>query len=185
MNANCKQGYSEFRLTRYPSATPLIREYSQGNDPLNSLGPHWERPGRTIVDDHLVAVPDPNTVVPDAFTDFERVYFTGEIKHPSKKVEDLIRYYLYSGQHYPTLPNTRPVILHKKMTWDNLLAYLRTFSSLHTFHEKYPQDLERTDGDIAVRFLNRLKDDVARQNGEAGEEVDVEWPLALILARRS
>ena len=89
------------------------------------------------------------------------------------------------GQYHPNLPNTRPVILRKKMTWHDLLAYLRTFSSLHTYHEKFPQDLERADGDIAVRFLNRLKENVARQDGQVGEEVDVEWPLALILARRT
>lgn len=71
------QGYSEFRLARYPSATGLINEYSQGSDPQKSLGPHWERPGRTILDEHLVAVPDPESVVPSKFEDFERVYFTG------------------------------------------------------------------------------------------------------------
>ncbi|KAI0087202.1 S-adenosyl-L-methionine-dependent methyltransferase [Irpex rosettiformis] len=158
-------GYSEFRLTGLPSATRLINEYSQGSDPLNSLGPYWERPGRTIVDEHLVAIPDPETVVPGAFRDLERVYFTGE--------------------HHPNLPNTRPVILRKKMSWDDLMSYLRTFSSLHSFHEKYPDDLQRPDGDIALRFLNRLKEDVAQHKGSTGEEVDVEWPLALILARRA
>ncbi|KAI0343842.1 S-adenosyl-L-methionine-dependent methyltransferase [Trametopsis cervina] len=157
-------GYSEFRLSRFPSATKLINEYAQGSDPLTSLGPHWERPGRTIVDEHLVAIPDPNEVVPDAFRDFERVYFTGD--------------------HHPSLPHTRPVILRKKMSWDDLMSYLRTFSSLHTFQEKHPDDRLNPDGDIAERFLNRLKEDVARQDGKAGEDVDVEWPLALILARR-
>lgn len=72
------QGYSEFRLSRYPSAAPLINAYSQGADAENSLGPHWERPGRTILDEHLVAIPDPDAVVPGKFQDFERVYFTGE-----------------------------------------------------------------------------------------------------------
>lgn len=71
------QGYSEFRLSHYPSATALIHDYSQGSDPQNSLGPHWERPGRTILDEHLVAIPDPETVVSGKFRDFERVYFTG------------------------------------------------------------------------------------------------------------
>ena len=75
--------------------------------------------------------------------------------------------------------------MRKKMSWDDLMSYLRTFSALHTFHEKYPDDLRRSDGDIAVRFLNRLRDEVASQKGEAGEEIDVEWPLALILARRA
>ncbi|KAI0700292.1 S-adenosyl-L-methionine-dependent methyltransferase [Cytidiella melzeri] len=158
-------GYSEFRLTGYPSATKLINQYSQGSDPANSLGPHWERPGRTIVDEHLVAIPDPETVVPGAFCDFERVYFTGD--------------------YYPNLPDTRPVILRKKMSWDDLMSYLRTFSALHTFHEKYPEDLQRADGDIAGRFLHRLQEEVILQKGQAAEEIDVEWPLALILARRA
>lgn len=96
--------------------------------------------------------------------------------------------FILEGGHHPKLPSPRPVILRKKMTWDDLLGYLRTFSSLHTFHEKYPDDLKRSDGDIAVRFWNQLKADVA-QNDKSDipkdtDEVDVEWPLALILARR-
>ena len=74
------------------------------------------------------------------------------------------------------------------MTWDDLLAYLRTFSSLHTFHEKYPDDLKAPEGDLAIRFVNRLKADVARNEQTEVEnvpsEIDIEWPLALILARR-
>ena len=74
------------------------------------------------------------------------------------------------------------------MTWDDVLAYLRTFSSLHTFHERYPDDLKRADGDIAVRFLNSLKSEIATIEGQSVDdvapEVDIEWPLALILARR-
>lgn len=71
------QGYSEFRLSHYPSATALIHAYSQGSDPKNSVGPYWERPGRTILDEHLVAIPDPETVVPGQFLDFQRLYFSG------------------------------------------------------------------------------------------------------------
>ena len=74
------------------------------------------------------------------------------------------------------------------MTWDDLLSYFRTFSSLHTYHEKYPEDLARPDGDIAVRFWNKLKAEVAQHENQSVEdipkEIDVEWPLALILARR-
>ena len=74
------------------------------------------------------------------------------------------------------------------MTWGGLLAYLRTFSSLHTFHEKYPDDLKRPDGDIAARFLNGLKYHAAENDGgdipKDADKVDVEWPVALILARR-
>ena len=74
------------------------------------------------------------------------------------------------------------------MTWEDLLAYLRTFSSLHTFHEKYPEDLKRPEGDLAVRFWKSLQADVARSEEKSVDdiapEIDIEWPLAVILARR-
>ncbi|GBE84563.1 hypothetical protein SCP_0605420 [Sparassis crispa] len=164
-------GYSEFRVTDCPDATPLIHQYAQGTDPENSLGPHWERPGRTIVDNHYLDIPHPSEVVPGKFSDFERVFF--------------------SGDHHPSLPSPRPVILRKTTTWAGLMAYLRSSSSLHNFHERYPTDLERPDGDIAVRFLRRLKEAVAKKQGKEGqelrdeEEVVIEWPLALILARKA
>lgn len=158
-------GYSEFRLSNYAGATPLIQQYSQGSDPVNSIGPYWEQPGRSIVDNHLQDIPDPSSVVSGAFEDFERVYFT--------------------GSHHAGLPSPRPVILRKTMSWDDLLAYFRTFSSLHSYHELHPEDLKREDGDIAVRFLERLKALVESEAGAVGDTVDVEWPLALLLARRA
>jgi len=67
------------------------------------------------------------------------------------------------------------------MTWSNLLAYMRTWSSLHAYHEQYPADRHRPDGDIAARFCMRLRE----ESGGADEhdEVDVEWPIAVLLAR--
>lgn len=94
-----------------------------------------------------------------------------------------------TGDHYPELPSPRPVILRKKMTWDGLLTYFRTWSSLHTFHEKNPEDLTNPQGDIAIRFWHSLKDLVSAQDGKQhvdnDDEIEVEWPLALILARRT
>ena len=121
------------------------------------------------MDNHLLAVPDPTTVLPDKFSSFERVF--------------------YAGDHYPSLPNPRPVILRKDMTWTDLMGYFRTFSSLHNFHEQYPQDLRREDGDIAVRFWRRLKEEVASVDGKEipsdDDVITIEWPLAMILARRA
>ncbi len=69
------------------------------------------------------------------------------------------------------------------------MGYFRTWSPLHTYHEKHPEDLGRADGDIATRFWRRLKEEVARVEGREiprdEERVDIEWPLALILARRA
>lgn len=161
-------GYSEFRLPEYPSAADLIRDYSRGTDPEKSLGPHWEQPGRGILDDHLVALPDPSAVVPGKFEDFQRIYFTG-------------------GYH-PHLPSPRPVILRKQMTWDDLLSYLYTYSSFHTYQTRYPADKENPAGDIARRFRDKLRECVAEQEDgtipKDTDEIDVEWPVALLLARR-
>lgn len=180
------QGYSEFRLARYPSTTRLINEYAQGSDPETSLGPHWERPGRTILDEHLVAVPDPETVAPGKFQDFERIYFTGTSLATQRK--DMTMFISMPGDYHPNLRSPRPVILRKKMTWSDLLSYLHTFSSFHTYQERYPADKVNPEGDIAKRFCNRLKAHTAEQDGSAvakdTDEVDVEWPMALLLARR-
>ncbi|KAK7691480.1 hypothetical protein QCA50_004879 [Cerrena zonata] len=156
-------GYAEFRLSRYSAATPLINNYSQGSD---SLGPYWEQPGRSIVDNLLLDIPEPSVIVPGQFKDFERIFF--------------------SGDHHPHVPSPRPVILRKSMTWSDLLSYFRTFSSLYTFHEKHPEDLQNPDGDIALRFLKSLKNLVAKEGGpvEDSDKIDVEWPLALVLAKK-
>ena len=75
------------------------------------------------------------------------------------------------------------------MTWTELMGYFRTFSSLHTFHEQHPADLEREDGDIATRFWRRLKQEVASVEGTGipkdEDIITIEWPLALVLARKA
>ncbi|EPS95010.1 hypothetical protein FOMPIDRAFT_1025968 [Fomitopsis schrenkii] len=120
-------GYSQFRLPRYPALTPLIHKYSQGMDPLQSLGPYWERPGHTIVDKHLEAVPDPRVAhAPGAWAEFERMYFT--------------------APHH-ALPAARPAVLRMRTMWAGLLDYLRTFSVLHTMKAPVPEA-----HDVEVRF---------------------------------
>lgn len=159
----------------------MITAYSQGTDPATSLGPHWEQPGRRIVDNHLLEIPSASTVIPDAFHSEERVYFAGD--------------------HHPQLPSPRPVILRKKVTWEGFEDYLRSYSSLHTYHERFPEDQSRADGDIVTRFIATLKskmDEADRassalhpehpQSAGAGggvDEVEIEWPLAVVMVKRS
>jgi len=176
-------GYSDFRLTRYPSLSPLITQYMQGTDPANSLGPHWE-PGRAVLNSHLHSIPSATSVVPDAFAGEQRLYYT--------------------GSYYPSLPSPLPVILRKKVTWEGFYAYLQSFSSLHTFHERYPEDLKHPEGTIAQRFMQTLRTEmeeldkvsststegsgspVSVHKEEVNEdgEVEIEWPLALVLVKR-
>lgn len=185
--------YSEFRLPQYPSLTPLITAYAQGTDKLTSLGPYFERPGRTILERHLLDVPSPQKILGQGarLSHEERVYFAGDY-------------------HTQTLPaaQTHPVIMRKEMRWRDLLGYFRTWSSLHKYHEIYPEDksvqhdgrfkddlktvskddIDVGGGDIAVRFWKNLREGAISENGSAKVAVDdsvtVEWPLAVILASK-
>jgi len=87
--------------------------------------------------------------------------------------------------------------MRKKTTWDDLQAYLRTFSSWYTYCEQNPTDsgkftgLSRRPpsgegGDVVERFWWKLKERVAEENGgHEGEEIEVEWPLAMLLFKRA
>ncbi|KAG6329445.1 hypothetical protein ID866_9645 [Astraeus odoratus] len=148
--------YSEFRFPAYPQLTPLIVHYAESTvDPTTSVGPYWQQPGRSILTNHLVDVPEPNGEV---FEPLERVYFTG---------------------------------------------YLHTWSALHTFKEQHPEDALHPEGPLEVRFWNALRRGTVQPpvNGAGGsgrvgdgvegiplvdpnEEVEVDWGIALILARK-
>jgi hypothetical protein len=74
------------------------------------------------------------------------------------------------------------------MTWSNLLHYFRTYSALRNFHDKHPEDLARSDGDISERLLLQLVRSVEEQEGcritPEKDQVQVEWPLGLLQARK-
>ncbi|KAJ7078500.1 S-adenosyl-L-methionine-dependent methyltransferase [Mycena epipterygia] len=156
-------GYSDIRLTRHPELTPLISAYSQGADPATSLGPHWEA-GRKILDNHFVDVEAPEA----GWADLTRVFYT--------------------GTHYPALPAPphEDVIIKKTMTWGGGFAgYLNTYSSLHRYHDAFPEDLKRLDGDIATRFRRRLMEGTGIPADADETLVEVEWPLALVMVRKT
>lgn len=78
--------------------------------------------------------------------------------------------------------------MRKQTAWIDLQQYLRTWSSLHTYHERYPDDLERDDGDISARLVRSLMDGVATSKGTPVNDedpVDLEFPLALMLATKA
>jgi SAM-dependent methyltransferase len=186
--------YAEFRLTNHPALTPLITAYAQGSSLHTSLGPHFQRPGRTILERHLVDVPEPSSILKnDGLEKLHRAFFCGD------DIPSFI----------PPNASTQPIIMRKEMTWRDLLAYFRTWSSLHTFHERFPEDKTSAEdtrfleadlasiesgaddvrgGDIAIRFWKDLRENVLKEAPEAKvgakDSVLVEWPLALILTRK-
>ncbi|KAF9787974.1 S-adenosyl-L-methionine-dependent methyltransferase [Thelephora terrestris] len=158
-------GYGEIIIPKYPYLEPLISDYHGGPD---QLGPHWEQPGRSIVEGLLRDVPAATEVCPSAFSEFQQTFF--------------------SSPHITDVPSPLPTILKKTMTWSDLLAYLRTSSALRNFHDKHPEDLARSDGNISERLLLRLIRNVEEREGceitPEKVQVQVEWPLGLLQARK-
>ncbi|KAE9398369.1 S-adenosyl-L-methionine-dependent methyltransferase [Gymnopus androsaceus JB14] len=159
--------YSEFRLPQYPSLTPLITHYlqgTQGSTPptsLDSLGNYWERPGRTILERHLVDIPEPSNSISLVTT---TKTFSRSIK-PSQ------------------------VILRSQTTWNGLLGYFNTLSSLHTYLEKNPDDALKHGGkNLAQRTWEELLKGAEREKGNkevrGEDELIVEWPVAMVLAKK-
>lgn len=66
------------------------------------------------------------------------------------------------------------------------MNYFRTWSGLHTFLEKYPDDAAQSwerggKGNIAERFWMKLLDEAGKKEEDA---LIMEWPMALIMAKR-
>ena len=112
---------------------------------MRSLGPHFQRPGRTILERHLVDVPEPPAG--SGLQALARTYFCGTADAPP---------------FLPPQADVLPVLMQKEMRWRDLLAYFRTWSPLLTYHEKHPEDLQRAED---TRFL---AEDLARAAGDTG-----------------
>ena len=87
---------------------------------------------------------------------------------------------VWKGDHYLNLPQPLPIIMRKKLSWDDLYQYLQTWSSLHTFRERYPGT-----EDISRKLWDDLRKGMSREGEDGKEEVQIEFPLAILLAKRA
>lgn len=178
------QNYSEFRLSRHPRLTAEINAYS--SDPSQNLGPYWEQPGRGILDNHLQAVRFPTDSVWDAKS-AQRVYFVGD-QYPTALSDNADANAPISNSPIKLSTNDqhREVVLRKTLTWEGVENYLRTWSPLVAYWDAHSDDKANKEGDIVKRMVKKLRDGVSEELGEpAKDEVELEWPMALIMIRKS
>ncbi|GAB1520779.1 trans-aconitate methyltransferase 1 [Rhizoctonia solani] len=158
--------YAELRFGGRPALDPLIHDYSHGE---KSLGPHWQQPGRSILEGYLQKIPLPTSSPWDP-SSIRRIY--------------------YVGDHEPDLQGEKlPIILKKYLTWDAFKSYLRTWSSLHDYLVKHPNDKDSEGRDIVDRLVKEVY-----EKGESLPDADTkawkdgfiaEWPLALLLLKKA
>jgi hypothetical protein len=95
----------------------------------------------------------------------------------------------FVGDHEPNLQGDKyPVILKKYLDWDSFDKYLRTWSSLHDYLAKHPDDKDAEGQDIVNRFVQEVRKKGGKIPGAAAEAwkdgFTAEWPLALLLLRK-
>ena len=73
----------------------------------------------------------------------------------------------FIGDHTPSFipadAATKPILMRREMRWRDLLGYFRTWSALHNYHEKYPEDAKKEED---PRFLEQ---DIADSSEPGGE----------------
>jgi hypothetical protein len=170
---------------KHERLNPLIRAHMGGVD---ALGPHWSQPGRRIVEDLLDAVPFP--VQPAlyegtdaALTRIAEPAPTGGSGWAEASAVRIKRD--SSGRTWALGPARGEAGTWK---WDNLEAYLRTASAQHAYHEAHPEDKAKrgrggAEGDNVERLIARIRTSLA-EKGEDGEEIEVAWPLVLMMVKR-
>ena len=82
------------------------------------------------------------------------------------------------GRSLPQPSPTSPDNNAQKLSWDDLYQYLQTWSSLHTFRERYPGT-----EDISMKVWDDLRKGMSREGKDGKEEVRIEFHLAVLLAK--
>ena len=161
-------------MTSHPSLNPFITVYGQGKDPASSLGPHWQQPGRSILDNHLLDVPDAREVRPEKFRGrslLVGIFSKYKFLCANTDIRGVERRPL--RQPSPTSPGN---YAQKSLPGQ----YLQTWSSLHTFRERYPGT-----EDISRMLWDDLRKGMEEEWENGKEEVQIEFPLAILLAKRA
>ncbi|KAG8953978.1 hypothetical protein FRC04_000962 [Tulasnella sp. 424] len=174
------QGYGSFRITEHPELTSMLRDFAANED---GLGPFWQQPGVSIVDSKYRSIQFPNNSawLPSSQV---RVYLEGPDEDgtslPYRPFDEVLQTGLFIEPEWRT-----DTIMNRSLSLDDIAAYFRTWSAVHSYQKQYPNDKERTgqgaDGDIVDRFVESLRQALQEPVGA----VDVYWPVFLMMVQRA
>lgn len=157
--------YKDHVFVDYPDATRVLNKYAYGDD-KDLLGPYWQQPGRSIVQNKLRDVQPPES----AWENTQRIEYEPGTNGPG------------SGEG--------TIFLSRKTTLGDCMNYIRTWSSFHGWQEKHLNSKRREDGgsgDVVDEMLDEMlgaEPDWQRDPDPKSKEVNIEWGTGLLLARR-
>ena len=157
-------GYKDPVFVDYPSATKVFDYYCYG---LDTMGPFWEQPGRSIVRDKYQTIVPPS----EDWLDVERIEY-----EPGMKGSE-------SGKG--------TVLMHKKAKLGEIEGYVRTFSSYHNWMAQHSEQKAKKDGgegDIVDEMFEKMLEAEPKWKAEGERWKDIEneneWGSVILLARR-
>ena len=186
----------------HPSLTPLISHHSAD---ASTLGPYWSQPGRSIVEGLLDQIPFPLTPSPYPDTSTLPDLDADDPSPSSERIDepllpplggdesfDFSSWDPHTAIRLKRHPDGSPWLMRKMFTLPTLDGYLRTWSSLHTYHESHPEDAARTDqgpveGDIVDRLVGRIAVGMGGEGPRGGEqkgEIEGAWSLTLMMIKK-
>ena len=99
-------------MTSHPSLNPSITAYAQGKDTASSMGPHWQQPGWSILDNHMRMRCERRWSWKVREISEGVLYCLVFSLNINLFVRILI-YVVWKGDHYPNLPQPLPIIMRK------------------------------------------------------------------------
>jgi hypothetical protein len=186
----------------HDSLNPLISHHARHP---SALGPHWQ-PGRRIVEALLDPVPFPIRPAPDTelvaslppLNPDQGAPITSTVDEPLLVTPPELGLEFDADEWDPTTAvrlkgdDTAPWLMRKTFKMDQLETYFRSFSALHEYHEKHPEDRARKgrgakEGDIVDQLMGRVVQGLEKDGPRGGEEqgeVEVGWPLVLMMIKK-
>lgn len=157
--------YTDPTFVDSAKASELLMRYAYG-DNERLLGPYWEQPGRSRVQNKLRDLRPPE----NDWDDVQRIEYEPATTGPNKGEGTRFHY--------------------DRMKLGDCMKYVRTWSSFHAWQEKYPQARSRHEGGqgdvIDEMFEAMVSSEPQWQSGDdwKEKEVDMERGSGLLLARR-
>lgn len=159
--------YTDPTFITSPKATKLLMDYAYGDDE-KLLGPYWQQPGRSRVQNKL------RDLIPPAgdWDDVKRVEYEPVFRGEGPKPSEDTRFF------------------YDKIKLGDCMNYVRTWSSFHGWQEKHPDIKSRQEGGTGDVVDEMFEAMVAserkwrRREDWENEVVEMERGSGLLLARR-
>ena len=157
-------GYKDPVFPDFPKATKVFYDYAYGRSE-DMLGPYWEQPGRSRVQNKL-----------------------RDLKPPGSEWDHIERVEYEPGTEGPRT-GEGTLLVHDRIKIGECMNYVRTWSSFSGWQEQHPQR-ERKDaggqGDVVDEMFASMRNAEVEWQGEGWKEKEVEMELGsgILMARR-